>query len=245
MIQHRHLTCCCCVCALCQTLNSLPTAFMTHSLLINCLCVPALCVTVLLSSATYVPPAAYTSHTHITHISHHTQPTCSHITHVTHTQVTEVINELYGMRVVGWYHSHPSFPALPSVIDIANQLQVTVGVAGWLSLFSGGLMGRVRRGGGEGREGVSPVMGCLACVGVCLEGEGGGRLHQQLRTSISRTRWGGGGFKPDISACSRPVQRPRASPHIVPLTVLFSYRTVPYRTADAAAVQNRRGRRGH
>lgn len=39
-------------------------------------------------------------------------------------QVTEVINELYNMRVVGWYHSHPSFPALPSVIDIANQLQV-------------------------------------------------------------------------------------------------------------------------
>jgi hypothetical protein len=45
---------------------------------------------------------------------------------LTHTllQVTEVINELYNMRVVGWYHSHPSFPALPSVIDIANQLQV-------------------------------------------------------------------------------------------------------------------------
>lgn len=40
------------------------------------------------------------------------------------TQVTEVIKELYNMTVVGWYHSHPSFPALPSVIDIANQLQV-------------------------------------------------------------------------------------------------------------------------
>jgi proteasome lid subunit RPN8/RPN11 len=39
-------------------------------------------------------------------------------------QVTEVISELYGMSVVGWYHSHPSFPALPSVIDIANQLQM-------------------------------------------------------------------------------------------------------------------------
>jgi hypothetical protein len=39
-------------------------------------------------------------------------------------QVTEVISELYGMRVVGWYHSHPSFPPLPSVIDIVNQLQM-------------------------------------------------------------------------------------------------------------------------
>jgi hypothetical protein len=39
-------------------------------------------------------------------------------------QVTEVISDLYGMAVVGWYHSHPSFPALPSVIDIANQLQM-------------------------------------------------------------------------------------------------------------------------
>jgi proteasome lid subunit RPN8/RPN11 len=39
-------------------------------------------------------------------------------------QVTEVIADLYGMSVVGWYHSHPSFPALPSVIDIANQLQM-------------------------------------------------------------------------------------------------------------------------
>lgn len=39
-------------------------------------------------------------------------------------QVTEVISELYNMQVVGWYHSHPSFPALPSVIDIANQLQM-------------------------------------------------------------------------------------------------------------------------
>jgi hypothetical protein len=29
------------------------------------------------------------------------------------------------MRVVGWYHSHPSFPALPSIIDIDNQLQVS------------------------------------------------------------------------------------------------------------------------
>jgi len=47
-------------------------------------------------------------------------------------QVTEVINELYNMRVVGWYHSHPSFPALPSVIDIANQLQVR-GSAGYLA----------------------------------------------------------------------------------------------------------------
>jgi proteasome lid subunit RPN8/RPN11 len=35
-----------------------------------------------------------------------------------------VISELYGLAVVGWYHSHPSFPALPSVIDIANQLQM-------------------------------------------------------------------------------------------------------------------------
>eukprot|EP00878_Enallax_costatus_P044864 GHUV01053634.1.p1 GENE.GHUV01053634.1~~GHUV01053634.1.p1 ORF type:complete len:195 (+),score=49.90 GHUV01053634.1:90-587(+) len=39
-------------------------------------------------------------------------------------KVTEVIQELYGLEVVGWYHSHPSFPALPSVIDIANQLQM-------------------------------------------------------------------------------------------------------------------------
>eukprot|EP00879_Flechtneria_rotunda_P005196 GHRR01005478.1.p1 GENE.GHRR01005478.1~~GHRR01005478.1.p1 ORF type:complete len:652 (+),score=323.50 GHRR01005478.1:185-1957(+) len=39
-------------------------------------------------------------------------------------KVTEVISELYHLSVVGWYHSHPSFPALPSVIDIANQLQM-------------------------------------------------------------------------------------------------------------------------
>ncbi|KAF6257396.1 hypothetical protein COO60DRAFT_1235274 [Scenedesmus sp. NREL 46B-D3] len=39
-------------------------------------------------------------------------------------KVTEVIAELYGLSVVGWYHSHPSFPALPSVIDIDNQLQM-------------------------------------------------------------------------------------------------------------------------
>uniref|UniRef100_A0A383WMB0 MPN domain-containing protein n=1 Tax=Tetradesmus obliquus TaxID=3088 RepID=A0A383WMB0_TETOB len=39
-------------------------------------------------------------------------------------KVTEVISELWGLSVVGWYHSHPSFPALPSVIDIANQLQM-------------------------------------------------------------------------------------------------------------------------
>jgi proteasome lid subunit RPN8/RPN11 len=53
-----------------------------------------------------------------------------------------VINELYNMRVVGWYHSHPSFPALPSVIDIANQLQVRCIVCG------GG-------GEGDGQEGYS------------------------------------------------------------------------------------------
>lgn len=34
----------------------------------------------------------------------------------------EVIYDLYHMQVVGWYHSHPTFPALPSIIDIRNQL---------------------------------------------------------------------------------------------------------------------------
>ncbi len=37
-------------------------------------------------------------------------------------QVQQVISELHGQRVVGWYHSHPTFPALPSIIDITNQL---------------------------------------------------------------------------------------------------------------------------
>lgn len=120
---------CVCVCALPpDALNSLPTVLITNTACQLTACLPVLCVTVLLSPATYVPPAACTSHTH-------TQLTCSHITHVPRTQVTEVINELYGMRVVGWYHSHPSFPALPSVIDIANQLQVTVWLAGWLCWF--------------------------------------------------------------------------------------------------------------
>jgi len=27
-----------------------------------------------------------------------------------------------GLRVVGWYHSHPTFPAIPSTIDIYNQV---------------------------------------------------------------------------------------------------------------------------
>jgi proteasome lid subunit RPN8/RPN11 len=47
-----------------------------------------------------------------------------------------VINELYGMQVVGWYHSHPSFPALPSVIDIANQVQVRHGIEKVFSFLS-------------------------------------------------------------------------------------------------------------
>eukprot|EP00877_Chromochloris_zofingiensis_P004266 jgi/Chrzof1/13840/Cz08g14150.t1 len=37
-------------------------------------------------------------------------------------KVQEVIYDLYHMQVVGWYHSHPTFPALPSIIDIRNQL---------------------------------------------------------------------------------------------------------------------------
>ena len=28
-----------------------------------------------------------------------------------------------GLIAVGWYHSHPSFPAVPSVIDLTNQLR--------------------------------------------------------------------------------------------------------------------------
>jgi hypothetical protein len=39
----------------------------------------------------------------------------------------EVISDLYGLRVVGWYHSHPAFAPLPSVIDISNQLLAQVG----------------------------------------------------------------------------------------------------------------------
>lgn len=27
-----------------------------------------------------------------------------------------------GLRVVGWYHSHPTFPATPSTVDIYNQV---------------------------------------------------------------------------------------------------------------------------
>lgn len=38
----------------------------------------------------------------------------------------EVITELWGLQVVGWYHSHPAFAPLPSVIDIANQLMAQV-----------------------------------------------------------------------------------------------------------------------
>lgn len=34
--------------------------------------------------------------------------------------VRELI-EASGRVVVGWYHSHPTFRALPSVIDITNQ----------------------------------------------------------------------------------------------------------------------------
>jgi proteasome lid subunit RPN8/RPN11 len=29
-----------------------------------------------------------------------------------------------GMVCVGWYHSHPNFPAIPSIVDIENQVRV-------------------------------------------------------------------------------------------------------------------------
>ncbi len=38
-----------------------------------------------------------------------------------------MISDLYGLQVVGWYHSHPAFAPLPSVIDISNQLLAQVG----------------------------------------------------------------------------------------------------------------------
>jgi proteasome lid subunit RPN8/RPN11 len=39
-------------------------------------------------------------------------------------KVTEVIQQLYGLQVVGWYHSHPTFCPMPSSIDICNQLMM-------------------------------------------------------------------------------------------------------------------------
>lgn len=38
-----------------------------------------------------------------------------------------MISDLWGLQVVGWYHSHPAFTPLPSVIDISNQLLAQVG----------------------------------------------------------------------------------------------------------------------
>jgi proteasome lid subunit RPN8/RPN11 len=31
-----------------------------------------------------------------------------------------------GMQVVGWYHSHPTFVAIPSIRDIENQMSYQV-----------------------------------------------------------------------------------------------------------------------
>ena len=39
-------------------------------------------------------------------------------------KVTEVIQQQYGLQVVGWYHSHPTFTPLPSLIDLGNQLMM-------------------------------------------------------------------------------------------------------------------------
>jgi proteasome lid subunit RPN8/RPN11 len=39
-------------------------------------------------------------------------------------KVTEVIQQQYGLQVVGWYHSHPTFTPLPSIIDLGNQLMM-------------------------------------------------------------------------------------------------------------------------
>jgi len=40
---------------------------------------------------------------------------------VDESQVRATIRDVHNMQCVGWYHSHPTFAAMPSVIDISNQ----------------------------------------------------------------------------------------------------------------------------
>lgn len=46
---------------------------------------------------------------------------------VSQTLANEKIRD-YGMTVVGWYHSHPTFAADPSVRDIETQLKFQVNI---------------------------------------------------------------------------------------------------------------------
>ena len=41
---------------------------------------------------------------------------------VEHALMVRTEIETLGMNIVGWYHSHPTFDVLPSVMDIANQI---------------------------------------------------------------------------------------------------------------------------
>ena len=45
---------------------------------------------------------------------------------VSQTEASEEINR-QGLQVVGWYHSHPTFPPNPSVRDIETQHSFQVG----------------------------------------------------------------------------------------------------------------------
>ena len=72
-------------------------------------------------------------------------------------KVGEVISDLWRLRVVGWYHSHPGFAPLPSAIDVANQLLAQRGAreegGGGGGGDAGGDAGTGGGGGGQGSGG--------------------------------------------------------------------------------------------
>ena len=63
-------------------------------------------------------------------------------------QVTDLIHAA-GLEAVGWYHSHPTFAAQPSLIDLCNQLMQQQHHA------RGGLGEGAARGAGSHGEGRS------------------------------------------------------------------------------------------
>jgi histone H2A deubiquitinase len=55
---------------------------------------------------------------------------------VSQTEASEII-QYAGLEVVGWYHSHPTFPPNPSLQDIQTQVRVQQWFAKTLAPFVG------------------------------------------------------------------------------------------------------------